>query len=295
MSRGGVTSFSSLVGEVGDNSTVDGKDALSAKAPAAGPQAVRLSELVANPYNPRDSVGDLDELASIVDVQLQPAVVVTRKAFLSLFPDAAIAAGAKWVVVIGNRRLAAARKFGRPKLDIVVKDELARDRATLLTAVISENVDRKGFDVIEEAKAVERLVQECGSADAARASLRKSNTWISERRVLLKLPAEMQESLRRGDLAIREARELARVPREEQVERWNARNGRRGGAGGAAPGAGESGTGTGAASPPARARSLSRVMRKFDTEPNALAVALHGELGDAGTKTLVSLLRKLVK
>ena len=56
------------------------------------------------------------------------------------------------MVIIGNRRLAAAQKFGRPELDIVVKDELAKDRATLLTAIIAENVDRSGFDVIEESQ-----------------------------------------------------------------------------------------------------------------------------------------------
>ena len=129
---------------------------------------------------------------------------------------------ARWVVIIGNRRLAAAQKFGRPELDIVVKDELAKDRATLLTAVIAENVDRSGFDVIEEAKAVESLVGEYGSADAAAEHLRKSKTWVSHRRALLKLAPDLQEATRRGDLAIREARSLARVPLEQQVARWNA-------------------------------------------------------------------------
>ena len=59
--------------------------------------------------------------------------MVTRGAFEKLYPETSISA--RWVVVIGNRRLAAAHKFGRPELDVVVKDELAKDRATLLTAV----------------------------------------------------------------------------------------------------------------------------------------------------------------
>ena len=42
-----------------------------------------------------------------------------------------------------------------------------------------------------------------------------------------------------------------------------------------------------------RSRSLSRAVRKFDTDPGALAVLLRDELGDAGTKTLIGLLRKL--
>ena len=221
MGRGGVKTFDALVDAVGDNSSVDGKAHAPVVAPRSGlSRSVPLRDLVGNPYNPRDSVGDLDELASIVEFQLQPVVVVTRGAFQDIYPDASISA--RWVVIIGNRRLAAAQKFGRPELDIVVKDELAKDRATLLTAVISENVDRSGFDVIEEAKAVESLVEEYGSADAAADHLRKSKTWVSHRRALLKLAPDLQEATRRGDLAIREARSLARVPLEQQVARWSA-------------------------------------------------------------------------
>ncbi len=133
----------------------------------AQPSAAVLSELTANPRNPRDDLGDLDDLASIVDIQLQPAVVVSRTAYQRLYPEDAIAT--RWVVINGCRRLAAAHRYGRADLEIIVKDELARDRITLLTAAISENVDRVDFDVIEEARAVEALARECGSAGEASA------------------------------------------------------------------------------------------------------------------------------
>ena len=42
-------------------------------------------------------------------------------------------------------------------------------------------------------------------------------------------------------------------------------------------------------------RSVTRALRKFDTEPNALAVALRDHLGETGARTLVSHLRKLLK
>ena len=137
-------------------------------------RSVPLRDLVTNPHNPRDSVGDLDELASIAEFQLQPVVAVTRDAFQKLYPDTAVSA--RWVVIIGNRRLAAAHKFGRPELDVVIKDELAKDPATLLTAVIAENVDRSGFDVIEEAKAVQRLVDLLWQRRPRCRPLRKSKT-----------------------------------------------------------------------------------------------------------------------
>ena len=289
MSRGGITDWDSLLGDVGSNSPVDGA-ASTTRAPAPT-KAVALDQLVPNPYNPRDSLGDLAELASIVDHQLQPAIAVTRATFLGLFPDAEVAG--KWVVIIGNRRLAAASKFGRPTLDIIVKDDLARDRATLLSAVISENVDRKGFDVIEEAKAVDRLVAEYGSAEAAKESLKKSSTWITQRRALLKLDPLLQDALRRGELPVRDARELARLSHADQVERWKSRTST-GGGGAGRHGGGRSTPGGSAPGAP-RARSLSRALRRFDTDPAALAGALYEELGERGVKTLISQLRKSLR
>jgi ParB family transcriptional regulator, chromosome partitioning protein len=294
MGRGGVKTFDALVDAVGDNSSVDGNAHAPVIAPRSGlSRSVPLRDLVANPYNPRDSVGDLEELASIVDFQLQPVVVVARAAFQNIYPEAKISV--RWVVIIGNRRLAAAQKFGRPELDIVVKDELAKDRATLLTAVISENVDRSGFDVIEEAKAVESLVGEYGSADAAAEHLRKSKTWVSHRRALLKLAPDLQEATRRGDLAIREARSLARVPLEQQVARWNAARERAGADASREPGEGSAESAPSDEPTTRPLRSVTRALRKFDTEPNALAVALRDELGDTGAKTLIAQLRKLLK
>ncbi|WP_396932150.1 ParB/RepB/Spo0J family partition protein [Mycolicibacterium sp.] len=296
--RGGVKSFAGLAESVGDNSTVDGPGPASLATPRIGlSRSVPLKDLVGNPYNPRDSLGDLEELRSIVDMQLQPVVAVTRAAFQQIHPEAEITA--RWVVILGNRRLAAAQKFGRPDLEIVIKDELAKDRGTLLTAVIAENVDRQGFDVIEEAKAVERLVAEFGSADGAAEHLHKSKTWVSQRRALLKLAPEIQEATRRGDLAIREARSLASVPVEQQVRRWNAAKDRSQPAGDGAATSAEAGEGSappaGDHEAPQSLRAITRAIRNFEVDSHALAVALHAHLGEAGAKVLVSQLKKLTR
>lgn len=293
MARGGVKGFGDLVGTVGDDSPVDGRTQSAVSPPRASiARTAALKDLTSNPRNPRDFVRDLDDLASIADFQLQPIVVVTSSAFRRLYPDCEIST--KWVVVLGNRRLAAAHKFGREVLDIVVRDDLAKDRGTLLVAAISENVDRAGFDVIEEAKAVESLVQELGSADAAAEQLKKSKTWVSQRRALLNLAPELQEALRRGDLAIRTARSLARVPLEEQVAQWNASRDEGDELKGRA-GEGKS------AKPPANGRAASgtrlvtRALKRFDREPDELASALHGHLGEAGARALVERLHRLLQ
>ncbi len=130
-------------------------------------------------------------------MQLQPAVVVTASAYLELYPKDRITT--RYVVVNGCRRLAAAHKYGCAELDIVVNDAIARDRITLISAAITENVDRQDFDVIEEARAVEALVAECGRADLAGQRLHRTESWVSQRRALLKLAPELQTALRRGN------------------------------------------------------------------------------------------------
>ncbi|GAA4485945.1 hypothetical protein GCM10023094_41510 [Rhodococcus olei] len=232
--KGGRANFASLVGSVGDNSPVDrkhtAKPTLVRSAPASDEPVdgrflpdVPLAQLVANPRNPRDDVGDLSDLSTITERQLQPGTAVSRTAWLKLWPeDEDDLADAKYIVVNGNRRLAAAAKYGRPGLDVVIRDSIAISRGEVLWAATSENIDRRDFDVIEEAKAVELMVGEFGSADAAATKLGRSKGWVSQRRSLLKLAPQLQAALRAGDLAIRHARSLAKVPLEEQVAAWQA-------------------------------------------------------------------------
>ena len=276
MARGRRTSLASLTGAVGEHSPVD----QHGDAAAGPPRTAPLSDLTANPRNPREDLGDLSTLSSIADIQLQPVTVVTRAAYLALFPDDAIET--RFVVINGCRRLAAAREYGRTDLDISVNDAVARDRVTLISAAIAENVDRQDFDVIEEARAVQALVHECGRADQAAAHLHKTKGWVSQRLSLLQLAPELQTALRRGELAIREARSLARVPLEQQVHRWRAAQERdqdkeRGGK----------------PTPPPRpspSRAIATAVTKFDTEPQLLVTALRDQLGESGVATLLVLL-----
>jgi ParB family chromosome partitioning protein len=275
MARGTRTSLASLAAAVGDNSPVE-QIARTHEAPG---KTTPLKDLVANPRNPRDGVGDLTNLASIVDIQLQPAVAVTRAAYLKLYPEDTITA--KYVVVNGCRRLAAAHEYGRSDLAVIVNDEIARDRVTLISASIAENVDRQDFDVIEEAKAVQSLVAECGRADEAAKRLHKTASWVSQRRALLELAPELQTALRRGELAIREARSLARVPHEQQVARWRAAMDKK-------DKPGEEGE-SGSTRPPTRSRVLASAIGEFESKPEILAEALKTYLGEDGVRTLVTL------
>ncbi|KAA0093593.1 peptide transporter [Mycolicibacterium sp. P1-18] len=277
MATGRKTDLASLAASVGDNSPVE-RGVPTATRPAA--LSTPLDDLMANPRNPRDDVGTLEDLQSIADMQLQPAVAVTKAAYLKLYPKDSVTA--KYVVVNGCRRLAAAHKYGRSDLLVHVNDEIARDRITLISASIAENVDRQDFDVIEEAKAVDALVAECGRADEAAKRLKKTPGWVSQRRALLALAPELQTALRRGELAIREARSLAQVPLEQQVVRWRASMDKKDHPG--------EGSGTDQPRPPSHSRVIGKALGQFDAKPELLADALRTCLGDAGVSRLVDLL-----
>jgi ParB family chromosome partitioning protein len=103
---------------------------------------------------------------------------------------------------------------------------------------------------------------------------------VSQRRALLTLAPQVQTALRRGELAIREARQLARVPLEEQVARWQAALNRKDAAEQSQP----------HTKPAAPSRILVKALREFDMNPQALAEALHGYLGDRGMQRLATLL-----
>jgi len=273
MARGQRTNLASLANTVGDHSPVEQLTPLPSRT-------TPLAELTPNPRNPRDDLGDLADLESIADLQLQPAVAVTKAAYLALYPGDPITT--RFVVINGCRRLAAAHKYGRTDLAVVVNDDIARDRVTLISASIAENVDRQDFDVIEEAKAVESLVAECGSAVEAATRLRKTQAWVSQRRALLALAPELQTALRRGELAIREARNLARVPFEQQVARWRAAQDKNRDDSGERDGAGRR--------PPSPARLIAGALREFPAKPQLLAEALRTQLGADGIKTLLAVL-----
>ncbi|MFF2113748.1 ParB/RepB/Spo0J family partition protein [Rhodococcus koreensis] len=285
MARGTRTNLATLAGVVGDNSPVD----RPSNGFAAAPTSVPLSELAPNPRNPRDDLGDLADLVSITGTQLQPALVVTRSAYLRLYPEDETEIGlARWIVINGCRRLAAAANFGRPTLDIVVKDEVAADRITLLAAAVIENVGRRDFDVIEEAKAVELMVAECRTVEQAALKLAKSKGWISQRRALLKLAPELQKAIRTGELAIRTARSLAQVPQAEQVDKWQADLQRENQADASnqdnAPADQKSDR------PPATAAKVTKAFRRMEPDPATLADALLDYLDEDGLHALLAVL-----
>ncbi|MFF2549098.1 ParB/RepB/Spo0J family partition protein [Kitasatospora sp. NPDC058063] len=180
---------------------------------------VKASRLLPNPHNPRDEVGDLSDLSSIQEIQRQSLLIVTRAAYLGLYPEEAEELrGYDYVVVNGCRRHAAAVKYGREQLACAVNDSVARSRAALRRAAYDENVERRDLDPIEEAKAVVAIVSEYPTAKEAAEAEGWTGAWISQRKSLLKLHPDVQSLVRshartggETGLSIRAARRLGSV------------------------------------------------------------------------------------
>ena len=95
----------------------DVADSAPQERPAAGATELPIDKVALNPLNQRsEGDEDPDELAELTATirehgVLQPLVVATAPAFLQRYPDQATALGdSRWVALIGNRRLVAARR-----------------------------------------------------------------------------------------------------------------------------------------------------------------------------------------
>ncbi len=96
------------------------------------------------------------------------------------------------------------------------------------------------------------------------------------------LAPELQRALRRGELAIREARQLARVPLEQQVARWQAALDKK------SDDRQENSTAN--KRPASPSRVIASALKEFDAKPQLLADALRSHLGPDGVKTLLATL-----
>ncbi|MGY5103015.1 ParB/RepB/Spo0J family partition protein [Streptomyces sp. 900105245] len=189
------------------------------------PVTVLMHTIVGNPSNPRpeedysDDDPEFAELkASMQEIgQLQPLAVVSRPVFEKAKPEAVAQASpqarkllreAAWVVVTGNRRLAAARQLGWTRIDIRVQDQLGDD-GRIDEAVIIENIHRKALSKIAEAEYLQVMVERHGSQEEVARRIGKSQVYVSQRLALLKLAPDIQDEVDAGTLKVKEARQLA--------------------------------------------------------------------------------------
>ncbi|MEW2373363.1 ParB/RepB/Spo0J family partition protein [Streptomyces sp. NPDC006656] len=192
-------------------------------APTSGvvpPSEVPIEALAHNPFNLREDLTDLDELAQSLAVrgQLQPLAVATRMAFMEAHPGATDGLGrAPYVVIDGNRRLAAAQLAGLKTMHIHVNDALSASAADILESALIANVHRVDVAPMDQARALQELVDVHGSQAQVAKRIGKTPAWVSQRLTLLNLTPELQDKVETGELKVEPARRIGRLPQEQQA------------------------------------------------------------------------------
>lgn len=182
-------------------------------------RVVPIAGVAPNPLNKRPAGGD-DELAEMAETirehgVIQPLVVCSSARYLAEFPDQrGPLAGAEWVVLIGNRRLLAARMAGLDEVAIVVNDEQV---TSMYEVMLVENGQRRDLPPILEAEAMaEVLKDDAVSRRELARRIGKSHMYVTQRLALLKLVPELRALFERGALTIERAREFGELPEAEQ-------------------------------------------------------------------------------
>lgn len=163
-----------------------------------------LSALRPGRYQPRRYINpdNLQELAESIKAQgiIQPIVV--RKVENA------------YEIIAGERRWRAAKLAGLAEVPVVVHD--INDETALAMALI-ENIQRCDLNVIEEAMALQRLLQEFGMThQEIAAAVGKSRATVTNLMRLLKLNQDVRDMVVQGQLEMGHARALLALEGEQQ-------------------------------------------------------------------------------
>ncbi|MGS2592086.1 ParB/RepB/Spo0J family partition protein [Streptomyces hebeiensis] len=180
-----------------------------------------------NPDNPRDHLRNLEEtVQSVREVGvLLPIVVATVDAYLAKRPGRAaeLEDGSQYLVVDGHRRLEAARQVGHATIPVRVDDARVATDEALLEAAFVANYHRDDMTDLEEATALQQLVDFYGSQTKAAKRLGIPQGTLSTKLSLLKLSPELQADLLTGTRKVEHVRNLGKLSPEEQKQKADER------------------------------------------------------------------------
>ncbi|MGW0607775.1 ParB/RepB/Spo0J family partition protein [Streptomyces sp. NPDC002640] len=180
-----------------------------------------------NPDNPRNHLRNLDEtVESVREVGvILPIVVATTDAYLRDRPHRAddLDEGTQYIVVDGHRRLEAARRVGLATIPVRVDDARVSTDQSLLESAFIANYHRDDMTDLEQAHALQQLVDHYGSQTKAAKRLGISQATISSKLSLLKLSPELQKDLMTGARTVEHVRNLGKLSPAEQKSKADER------------------------------------------------------------------------
>jgi ParB family chromosome partitioning protein len=182
------------------------------------PAELPVHRISLNPDNPRSDLGDLTDLAGSLKThgQKQAITVMNRDAYIKANPEreADLEPDTTHVVVDGSSRLAAAREAGLDTLKVMVSDDQGSTPEELLESALVANIHRQDLEELDEARALQRLLEIHGSQRALAKRLHRSQGWVSQRLALLNLSPELQSLI--GEEPIDLLRAVGNKPVQQQ-------------------------------------------------------------------------------
>lgn len=159
---------------------------------------ISITAIEPNPFQPRDTFIDeaLEELAESIRVHgiIQP-ITVRR-----LHENA-------YQIISGERRYRASKLAGLKNMPAYIMEA---DDQEMLEMALVENIQREDLNPVEIAISYQRLIEECDlTHEDLSERLGKNRSTITNYIRLLKLPPQIQESLKENKLTMGHARALA--------------------------------------------------------------------------------------
>ena len=142
---------------------------------------IPIGHLAPHPNNPRKDIGDVEELAKSIEVNglMQNLTVVPKNA------DGPVTPTSDFIVLIGHRRLAAAKKAGLTELPCKIIEGLS-DREQLST-MLEENMQRTDLTIYEQAEGFQMMLDLGETMDTLMEKTGFSETTIRHRLNIAKL------------------------------------------------------------------------------------------------------------
>ena len=177
--------------------------ALQQAMPGDTLRTLPVDAMVPGKYQPRRTMdeGKLDELAASIRAQglIQPIVVRER-----LGADGK--GGRTYEIIAGERRWRASQRAGLGDVPVVVREV---DDRTVVAMALIENIQREDLNPMEEAQALQRLIDEFDLTHAAAAeAVGRSRATVSNLLRLLELPDDIRALVQAGSLEMGHARAL---------------------------------------------------------------------------------------
>ena len=184
---------------------------VSSAAPGRALLLLAIEAVERNPDQPRKRFDELEleELAaSIREHGVVEPILVRRE-------------GSKYRIVAGERRWRAAQRAGLREVPAILRE--ASDREAFELALV-ENLQRADLNAIEEAEAYEVLSRDHGlTQEQIAARVGKERSTVANALRLLKLPVEVRDAVRGGQLDMGHARALLGLESAEAVRKLATR------------------------------------------------------------------------